>query len=67
MMLNEILLMGTWILKFTNLWLRSIKRKHTNFFENLDDIIVGEVTVRTLENNVIKNRVNLICLVLLFC
>ncbi len=39
--LDEILLIGKRILKSIDLWLRSIKRIHTNFFGNLDVIIIA--------------------------
>jgi hypothetical protein len=42
MMLDEISLIGKIILKFTNLWLRSIKHVHTKFFGNLDVIIISD-------------------------
>jgi len=42
MVLDEIFLIGKRILKFTNLRLRSIKDVHTNFFRNLDVIIIGD-------------------------
>ncbi len=40
--LDEISLVGKIILKFIDFLLRSIKRIHTNFFENLDVIIIGD-------------------------
>ncbi len=39
---DEISLKGKRILKFIDLWLRSIKRIHTNFLGNLDVIIIGD-------------------------
>jgi len=42
MVLDEISLIGKRILKFTDLQLRSTKRVHTKFFENLDVINIGD-------------------------